>query len=184
MQKKRLTSLLPFIKYFFVDGMREQSVLLSRELDSFQNRIQPLLNIISDLQSDSVISHRVSIYLNDVKDHVQQVIIIGLLNMQLLNDIQYCSNRSNNVYNLVQTMREKRQDRILLILTLITAFFTPISFLAGVYGMNFDYMPVVGYYLYYLQSLHWKFGYLYFWLYVIIIVTVLSVSLRYIMKRV
>ncbi|KNB43480.1 Mg2+ transporter protein [Blastocystis sp. subtype 4] len=122
-----------------------QSVLLSRELDSFQNRIQPLLTIISDLQADSVISHRVSIYLNDVKDHVQQ----------LLNDIQYCSNRSNNVYNLVQSMRAKRQDRILLILTLITAFFTPISFLAGVYGMNFDYMP----------SLHWKFGYLYFWIY-------------------
>ena len=59
-----------------------------------------------------------------------------------MNDIQYCSNRSNNVYNLVQTMRAKRQDRILLILTVITAIFTPISFLAGVYGMNFDYMPV------------------------------------------
>ena len=46
------------------------------------------------------------------------------------------------MYNLVQTMRAKRQDRILLILTVITAIFTPISFLAGVYGMNFDYMPV------------------------------------------
>ena len=39
-------------------------------------------------------------------------------------------------------MHNKRQERILFILTVITTIFTPISFLAGVYGMNFDYMPV------------------------------------------
>ena len=106
--------------------------MLSRELDAFQNRVQPLLSLIDQLQSDSTCSHRVSVYLNDVKDHIQQ----------LLNDIQYCSNRSNNAYNLLQTLRQKRQERILLILTVITTIFTPITFLAGVYGMNFDYMPV------------------------------------------
>ena len=121
---------------------RTQSVILSRELDSFQSRLQPLLGIVSDLQTDSTMSRRVAVYLNDVKDHLQQVRKRGRSEPQLMNDIQYCSNRSNNVYNLVQTMRAKRQDRILLILTVITAIFTPISFLAGVYGMNFDYMPV------------------------------------------
>ena len=84
------------------------------------------------MKGDPVFSHRVSLYLNDVKDHVQQ----------LLNDIEYCSNRSSNVYNLVQSLRAKKQERILLILTAITAIFTPITFLAGVYGMNFEYMPV------------------------------------------
>ena len=73
-----------------------------------------------------------SVYLNDIKDHIEQ----------LLNDIQYCSNRSKNVYSLVESMHNKRQERILFILTVITTIFTPISFLAGVYGMNFDYMPV------------------------------------------
>ncbi|KAK8801718.1 hypothetical protein WA588_006004, partial [Blastocystis sp. NMH] len=139
-----------------------QSVILSRELDSFQSRLQPLLGIVSDLQTDSTVSRRVAVYLNDVKDHLQQ----------LMNDIQYCSNRSNNVYNLVQTMRAKRQDRILLILTVITAIFTPISFLAGVYGMNFDYMP----------SLHWRYGYPLFWVYVFIIVVSLSFVLNRMMK--
>ena len=130
-----------FTKY--ADGEnRTQSVILSRELDSFQSRLQPLLGIVSDLQTDSTVSRRVAVYLNDVKDHLQQVRKSDRSEPQLMNDIQYCSNRSNNVYNLVQTMRAKRQDRILLILTVITAIFTPISFLAGVYGMNFDYMPV------------------------------------------
>lgn len=73
-----------------------------------------------------------NVYLNDVKDHVEQ----------LLGDIQYCSNRSNNVYNLIQSIQQKRQERILFLLTIVTAVFTPITFLAGVYGMNFDNMPV------------------------------------------
>ena len=130
-----------FTKYAYGEN-RTQSVILSRELDSFQSRLQPLLGIVSDLQTDSTVSRRVADYLNDVKDHLQQVRKSDRSEPQLMNDIQYCSNRSNNVYNLVQTMRAKRQDRILLILTVITAIFTPISFLAGVYGMNFDYMPV------------------------------------------
>ena len=95
-------------------------------------QIQPILGIIETFQTDPTCSHRVSLYLNDVKDHIQQ----------LLNDIQYCSNRSSNVYSLVESMHNKRQERILFILTVITTIFTPISFLAGVYGMNFDNMPV------------------------------------------
>lgn len=120
-----------------------QSVLLSRELDGFRKRvvdrihidpqIQPLIPIIEKLQSDPNCSRRVVVYLNDVKDHVEQ----------LLNDIQYCSNRSNNVYNLIQSIRQKKQEHILFLLTIITAIFTPITFLAGVYGMNFDNMPVI-----------------------------------------
>lgn len=95
-------------------------------------QIKPILGIIETFQTDPTCSHRVSVYLNDVKDHIQQ----------LLNDIQYCSNRSSNVYSLVESVHNKRQERILFILTVITTIFTPISFLAGVYGMNFEYMPV------------------------------------------
>lgn len=46
------------------------------------------------------------------------------------------------MYNVVQSIQSKKQERILFILTVITAIFTPITFLAGVYGMNFDNMPV------------------------------------------
>lgn len=95
-----------------------------------------MISIIEELQADPNCSRRVVVYLNDVKDHVEQ----------LLNDIQYCSNRSNNVYNLIQSIRQKKQERILFILTIITTIFTPITFLAGVYGMNFDYMPVIDLY--------------------------------------
>ena len=61
-----------FTKYAY-GANRTQSVILSRELDSFQSRLQPLLGIVSDLQTDSTVSRRVAVYLNDVKDHLQQV---------------------------------------------------------------------------------------------------------------
>jgi magnesium transporter len=40
-------------------------------------------------------------------------------------------------------------------LTIIATIFIPLSFLAGVYGMNFEYFP----------ELKWKFGYFLFWIY-------------------
>ena len=91
-----------------------------------------MISILEELQEDEHCSRRVKVYLNDVKDHIEQ----------LLSDIQYCSTRSNNVYNLIQSLQQKKQERILFLLTIITAVFTPITFLAGVYGMNFDNMPV------------------------------------------
>ncbi|MGA9172814.1 MAG: CorA family divalent cation transporter, partial [Thermoactinomyces sp.] len=38
---------------------------------------------------------------------------------------------------------------VMMILTVITVIFMPLTFIAGIYGMNFDYMP----------ELHWKYGY-------------------------
>ena len=46
----------------------------------------------------------------------------------------------------MKKLRNKVYVTILFILTIITAIFTPITFLAGVYGMNFDYMPVIDLY--------------------------------------
>jgi magnesium transporter len=44
----------------------------------------------------------------------------------------------------------------------ISILFMPITFLAGVYGMNFQYLP----------EIHWRYGYLYFWVLVVVILLV------------
>jgi magnesium transporter len=49
------------------------------------------------------------------------------------------------------------------ILTIISTFFIPLTFLVGVYGMNFDYMP----------ELHWHWGYFTIWGVMISIVLVM-----------
>jgi magnesium transporter len=47
------------------------------------------------------------------------------------------------------SLNAHRTNSVMMILTVITVIFMPLTFIAGIYGMNFDYMP----------ELHWKYGY-------------------------
>jgi magnesium transporter len=56
---------------------------------------------------------------------------------QILSTVQ----RLGEFYRSVQ---EDRMNQILYLLTLVTSIFVPAQFLTGLYGMNFDYMPELG----------------------------------------
>jgi len=47
------------------------------------------------------------------------------------------------------SFNSQRMNRVIIILTVITTIFMPLTFVAGIYGMNFEYMP----------ELHWRYGY-------------------------
>jgi magnesium transporter len=51
------------------------------------------------------------------------------------------------------SMVSNRLNEIMKVLTMIATVFLPLSFIAGVYGMNFEHMP----------ELHWRYGYAYAW---------------------
>jgi magnesium transporter len=55
-------------------------------------------------------------------------------------------------------------------LTIVSTIFLPLSFVAGVYGMNFHYMP----------ELSWRFGYLFVW---VIFVSIFTSMIFYFKKR-
>jgi magnesium transporter len=63
--------------------------------------------------------------------------------------------------NLHMSIVGHRTNRIMNRLTVMSVIFLPLTFLCGVYGMNFEFLPEVG----------WKYGYLGFWIAVIIIVS-------------
>jgi magnesium transporter len=44
-------------------------------------------------------------------------------------------------------------NEVMRVLTVFASIFIPLTFLAGIYGMNFDFMP----------ELHWEFGYVFAW---------------------
>jgi magnesium transporter len=119
---------------------------LKRELVYLRKAVWPLREAINGLyrSGTELIAETTGPYLRDVYDHTIQIIdaiesfrdlLSGMLDIHLSN----ASNRLNQVMK---------------VLTMIATIFIPLTFLAGVYGMNFRYMP----------ELEWRWGYPMVWL--------------------
>ncbi|MDP2365844.1 MAG: magnesium/cobalt transporter CorA [Ignavibacteria bacterium] len=111
--------------------------LLRREMILLRRAIWPLREVISSMQrnENEFIEERTRIYLRDVYDHTIQVIdtiesyrdlIVGMLDT-------YMSSISNKL------------NEVMKVLTVISTLFIPLTFLAGVYGMNFRHFPELRY---------------------------------------
>ena len=71
-----------------------------------------------------------------------------------------------NIYNSIVA---NRMNDIMKVLTIFAAIFIPLTFIAGIYGTNFEYLP----------ELHFKYSYFYFWG---VLVTV-ALGMLYFFKR-
>lgn len=58
-----------------------------------------------------------------------------------------------SLLNIQISLTQNRTNDVMKVLTVFSAFFLPINFIVGVYGMNFHHMP----------ELDWKYGYLFVW---------------------
>lgn len=70
---------------------------------------------------------------------------------------QYCDELMEDVQNLLSlhlSLSGHRTNEVMRFLTVVSLFFLPLTFIVGVYGMNFDFMP----------ELHWRYGYAASWL--------------------
>lgn len=119
--------------------------LVKRELALLRRVAWPMREVITELQRDETagISPTVKTYLRDVYDHTVQIMDIVETHREMaagLNDL-YMSAVSN------------RMNEVMKVLTIMASFFIPLTFVAGIYGMNFDYIP----------ELKWRFGYVGFW---------------------
>jgi magnesium transporter len=70
--------------------------------------------------------------------------------------------------NLYMSIVSHRTNEVMKRLTVVSVVFLPLTFLCGVYGMNFDILP----------ELHWTYGYAFFWALVIGIVAALLLLMR------
>jgi magnesium transporter len=114
--------------------------------------------VISSLQRDSheCISDTTHVYLRDLYDHIVQLIDLIETYREIASDLTdtYISSVSN------------RMNEIMKVLTLIGTIFIPLTFLAGVYGMNFRYFP----------ELNKVWAYPVFWLICIITATLMVIQ--------
>jgi magnesium transporter len=114
---------------------------LRREMIFLHNAVWPLREVVSGLgkHESSLIRESTAPYLRDVYDHAIHVIDSVDIYREMLASMLdlYLSSVSN------------RLNEVMKVLTVISLIFMPLTFIAGVYGMNFKYMP----------ELEWRYGY-------------------------
>ncbi|ACL03717.1 magnesium and cobalt transport protein CorA [Desulfatibacillum aliphaticivorans] len=123
---------------------------LKGEVFRLRKSVWPLREMIGRIQrSDSgLVTRDVSVFFRDVLDHAAQLADTVENFREMLASIQDTQ---------LSSLSNKMND-VMRVLTVISTIFIPMTFLAGIYGMNFKYMP----------ELEWKAAYPVFWIIVII----------------
>ncbi len=119
---------------------------LKREMIFLRKAVWPLREVISLIvRGESPLIHdSMKIYLRDVYDHTIQVI----------DTIETLRDMVTGMLDIYLSSVSNRLNAIMKVLTIIATIFIPLTFIVGVYGMNFKYMP----------ELEWRFGYPMIWL--------------------
>ena len=82
-------------------------------------------------------------YLRDVYEHI----------IQINDSIEMQRDIVASIMDLYLSGVSNKMNQVMQVLTIISTIFIPMTFIAGIYGMNFDHMP----------ELHWKYGYFAVW---------------------
>jgi len=134
---------------------------LKRSILALTRVILPQREIVNRLSRGeyALISERAQIYYRNIYDHLVRIemLTLGLRDMTESVLSTYLSSVSN------------RMNEVMKVLTLIASIFIPLTFIAGIYGMNFANMP----------ELEWKYGYFI----ILIVMAVIGISLAFYFRR-
>jgi len=128
-----------------IEGMEEELVTnptpvtlqtihtLKRELIFLRKSIWPLREVISVLErgESSLIHKSTVIYLRDVYDHTIQVV----------DTVETFRDMVSGMLDIYLSSMSNKMNEVMKVLTIIATIFMPLTFLAGLYGMNFKHMP-------------------------------------------
>jgi len=134
---------------------------LKREMIFFRKQVWPLREVINSLIKDpsELIQETTHIFLRDVYDHTIQVI----------DTIESFRDLLSGLSDLYLSTVSNRMNEVMKFLTIIATIFIPLTFVAGIYGMNFEFMP----------ELKWPWAYPALWLLLIMI----SASMLFWLRR-
>jgi magnesium transporter len=129
-----------------------------QEIQKFKNEmiyvrrvVWPLREVLSGLgrKESPLIKETTEIYLRDVYDH----------SVQVMDTIEVYREMLSGMLDIYLSSVSNRLNSVMKVLTIIATIFMPLTFIAGIYGMNFKYMP----------ELEWRWGYPAVWLVVVVI---------------
>lgn len=112
-----------------------------RNLIFLRNSVWPLREVISKLEKDEskLIQKSTKLFLRDIYDHT----------IQIIETVEALRDMLSGLLDIYLSSVSNKMNEVMKVLTIIATFFIPLTFIAGIYGMNFEYMP----------ELSWKWGY-------------------------
>jgi magnesium transporter len=146
---------------FSQEEISQQIQNLKREVLKVRRAIFPLREIISKIEKNenNFIKDKTIHYFRDIYDHVIQI----SENIEIYRDMIW------GLMDMYMTTISNKMNEVMKVLTIISTIFIPLTFMAGIYGMNFDNIP----------ELHFKYGYFILWGLMI----VLFLSMLYYFKK-
>ena len=135
---------------------------LKREMILMRKSIWPLRELIGGLQKSesSLINETTDIYLRDVYDHT----------IQIIDTIESFRDMVSGLLDIYLSSLSNKMNAVMKVLTIIATIFIPLTFVAGIYGMNFEYMPEL--------KVRWAYGAV--WL---VMITIAVIMLSYFRRK-
>jgi magnesium transporter len=114
---------------------------LKRELVFLRRSVWPLREIVNSLErgENALVKKSTLIFLRDVYDHT----------INIIDTIEAYRDSTTGMLDTYLTQMSNRMNETMKVLTVIATIFIPLTFIAGIYGMNFEFMPELG----------WKWAY-------------------------
>jgi len=114
---------------------------LKRGMIVLRKSVWPLRELVSGMEREEspLIQESTYLYLRDVYDHV----------IHIIDTVETFRDMLSGILDIYLSSVSNRLNAVMKVLTIIATIFMPLTFLAGLYGMNFKYMP----------ELEWRWGY-------------------------
>lgn len=115
---------------------------LKKDLIKIRKAAWPLREVVSQISKIGAefFNESTNIYFRDVYDHV----------IQIIDTLETYRDMLSGMVDIFMSSVSNKMNEIMKVLTIIATIFIPLTFIAGIYGMNFQFMP----------ELAWKWGYL------------------------
>ena len=114
-------------------------------------QVWPLRDILSTLMKEetSLIQEKPQIFIRDLYDHT----------IQVMDTIESFRDVLSGLQDLYLSTVSNRMNEVMKVLTIMATIFIPLTFIAGIYGMNFEFMP----------ELKWRWSYPVLWVLLVVI---------------
>jgi len=114
---------------------------LRREMILLRRNVWPLREVLGGLDrgDSTLVQAETRLFLRDVRDH----------SIQVIETVETFRDLLTGMLDIYLSTLNYRMNAVMKVLTIIATIFIPLSFVTGIYGMNFEHMP----------ELHWRWGY-------------------------